>query len=144
MVKIIHIMGKEKSGKTSSIRLFLENHCGLLLPKKPMDVQEIVTIEKDGKFYKGGVATGGDTDKIIIDNFIFFTNKEANGSLDFIVCPSRTRGKSFNELKNQVSLLIPAAKIDITVRTKQVDKDNITLKDKDNKRVSDEIWNHIP
>ena len=136
MVKIIHVMGVGSSGKTSSIKLFLEHYCGLSLGAG--DVREMVIIVKNRKFYTVGVASGGDNPAIIKANFNFVKPYKP----DIIICPSRkVDHPSHTALLGYVTLL--SADYD-KVDTTQIDKRNTTLKYEDNKRVSDEIWANIP
>lgn len=88
MTKIIVVQGVNNSGKTSSIRLFLENNG--VFHNHEGDITLVLPIRKNGKTYRLGVTSTGDIERDIEKNFKFFSNHK----LDFIICAARSHGKT--------------------------------------------------
>lgn len=100
MSKIIWIRGASSSGKTGSIRKFLENR-GVFFPANPLDVSVVLPIQKNGETYVLGIASAGDTAKHVEDNFKFFKPHKC----DVIVCASKSKGVSMDKMKKQINRL---------------------------------------
>tara|TARA_R110002124_G_scaffold45865_2_gene138227 strand:- start:206 stop:601 length:396 start_codon:yes stop_codon:yes gene_type:complete len=95
MVKIVHVAGPGNSGKTTSIKKYLEYH-GIVI-NHGGDVLLALPIKRGSKSLVLGVASGGDTANIVRRNFKFFMSTQC----DVIVCASKSRGGSFNEVGQQ-------------------------------------------
>lgn len=100
MPQIIWIRGTSNSGKTSSIRKFLENR-GIFFPENPKDISVVLPIQKNGKTYKIGVASAGDTAQLVMRNFTFLNPHNC----DFIVCASKASGRTVVGVQNQATQL---------------------------------------
>jgi hypothetical protein len=89
MPRIICVEGVSNSGKSSSIRKFLELR-GIRFPASPRDIRVIFTAEIEGRKLTIGVASAGDTAAAIKKNFEFF----AKHPCDVIACASKSQGQS--------------------------------------------------
>jgi hypothetical protein len=99
-ILIICVAGAGQTGKSSAIRAFLDKKGRL--QKRRGDVTLILPILNKGKRYSIGVASRGDSRLHVRDNFIFLA---PHGSLRAIVCASRSKGKSFAEVKKYAGIL---------------------------------------
>ncbi|MES2984318.1 MAG: hypothetical protein V4735_03925 [Pseudomonadota bacterium] len=97
MHKIILVTGPSNSGKTSSIRRFLENRG--IFHKQDGDLAIVLPLQKNGKTYVVGIASGGDTLAIVQSNFVFFQPHNC----DVIICASKSRGKTLACITNHAT-----------------------------------------
>ncbi|HTQ13478.1 MAG TPA: hypothetical protein VMH86_06340 [Rhizomicrobium sp.] len=95
MPKVILVSGISNSGKTKSIRRFLENR-GIHHIKRKGDVTVVVPIQKNGKSYAIGVASGGDNLGVVRRNLTFIDRYH----WDVVVCASRSRGQTPQYVRN--------------------------------------------
>jgi hypothetical protein len=131
MKKIILVSGAGNSGKTTSIRMFLDENG--IFRKRIGDTTAIVPIIVRKKPYVMGVATGGDSLPIVEKNFKFFTPR----SCDFVVCASKSEGATIEFIKQY------AASNKIQLVTIKTMRDKVKAA-KDNARVVKEIKQNIP
>lgn len=94
MARIILIAGAANTGKTKSIRLFLENQ-GIVHMKRVGDLVLVVPNYKVGKNRVIGVASGGDS-LGVVRNSLAFLDKHP---WDIIVCASRSQGQTYGEVQ---------------------------------------------
>jgi hypothetical protein len=87
MRKVILVSGVSNSGKTKSIRRFLENR-GIFHMKRRGDITVVMPIRKMGKGFVIGVASGGDNLGVVRRNLTFIDRHK----WDVVVCASRSRG----------------------------------------------------
>jgi hypothetical protein len=133
MTKIIHVRGSSNSGKSTSIRLFLEK-MGIYLPTDPKDFKIVFPHNNNGEEIKIGVASGGDNEKIVKENFKFFAGHDC----DIIVCASKSRGESYDAVKKYEK------KLNADYTPLETTKENEVLKQsKNNKKVAKEIKEHV-
>jgi hypothetical protein len=88
MPGIILVCGVSNSGKTRSIRQFLERR--KIFHMKRGDITAVLPIQKNGKELDLGVASGGDTLNIVKKNLAFIDRHD----WDIIVCASKSRGQT--------------------------------------------------
>jgi len=131
---IIHVVGASNSGKSSSIRLFLEDR-GLVFPASPKDVTLVAPISKNGKTSIAGIGSAGDNQDVVDKNFNFFIGNNC----DVIICASKSRGESYDRVLYYVHNLNAQH---IILRTQC--QNNVSAQRADNRRVADEIWQNIP
>lgn len=112
MTKFIIVQGKTNTGKSTSIRLFLNNQ-GVHLPAAPKDFLIVLPLTRAGKTYILGVASAGDTLEIIKHNMNFF----GLYGCDFIVCATKSSGATVKWLSAYVSGLGATSKIITTAKT---------------------------
>lgn len=126
--KIILVCGVGNSGKTSSIKRFvLKNNFEYI---KDNDFIVSLKIKRSAI----GIASGGDNVDIIQRIFKFF----GEGHLDFIVCASKNKGKTFDFIKAKSEAMDTEL-----VQVHTMKKESKKLQELDHKRVADEIWAHI-
>jgi GTPase SAR1 family protein len=109
MPRIIVITGPGSSGKTTSIRQFLEVR-KIRYTKKKGDVTIVVRVQKRNTTLAVGVASGGDTPAIFANNFNFLLPR----TCDVIVCASKSKGSTINFIRNTFGnnlILIPISKL---------------------------------
>jgi hypothetical protein len=95
MTKIICVSGPSNSGKTNSIRLFLEKR-GIFHQKRTGDLTAVIPIMKDKKTYVLGISSGGDSLDIVKANLLFLKRH----SCEVFVCASRSRGTTIRYITN--------------------------------------------
>lgn len=96
--KIILVSGISNSGKTTSIRQYL-NMENVFHLKNAGDITIVFTLQRRNLVL--GVASGGDTLGIVRDNFNFFSQH----ACDVIVCASKSRGRTVAEVQRQAQRL---------------------------------------
>jgi hypothetical protein len=82
--KIVVLVGRQDSGKTTSIKNFLKSRN--LTCKKRGDVKVVIPILRNGRVQAVGVASGGDRIDVIDKNFDFLIPRNC----DTIVCAVRS------------------------------------------------------
>ncbi len=87
MAKIILVAGTANTGKTKSIRLFLEN-LGIFHEKRNGDLVLVVPPLAAGKKRILGIATGGDNLNVVSKSLTFIDQHK----WDVIVCASKSQG----------------------------------------------------
>jgi hypothetical protein len=87
MAKIILVAGTANTGKTKSIRLFLEN-LGIFHEKRNGDLVLVVPPFAAGKKRILGIATGGDNLNVVSKSLTFIDRH----NWDVIVCASKSQG----------------------------------------------------
>ena len=87
MAKIILVAGTANTGKTKSIRLFLEN-LGIFHEKRNGDLVLVVPPLAAGKKRILGIATGGDNLNVVSKSLNFIDQHK----WDVIVCASKSQG----------------------------------------------------
>ena len=90
MAKIILVAGTANTGKTKSIRLFLES-LGVFHEKQIGDLVLVVPPLAAGKKRTLGVATGGDNLTVVSKSLTFIEQYK----WDVIVCASKSQGVTF-------------------------------------------------
>ncbi len=95
MRKIVLVAGTANTGKTSSIRLFLEN-LGVFHEKQRGDLVLIVPPLAAGRKRVLGIATGGDTLTVVHNSLTFIDHHK----WDVIVCASKSKGVTFGYIQN--------------------------------------------
>ena len=90
MAKIILVAGTANTGKTKSIRLFLEN-LGIFHEKRNGDLVLVVPPLGAGKKRILGTATGGDNLNVVSKSLTFIDQHK----WDVIVCASKSQGVTF-------------------------------------------------
>jgi GTPase SAR1 family protein len=91
---VIVVIGPSNSGKSASIKKFLESRSNLRTGSG--DVLVVIPIKKKSKKLAVGVASGGDTKAVLIENFDFLIPRNC----DFLICASKTSGASKNYIDN--------------------------------------------
>ena len=137
MAKIILVSGAGNSGKTKSIRLFLENN-KIFFPNTPHDILLVLPIQKCGQTWNVGVASGGDTLAIVKRNFNFFSQHQC----DIIVCASKSRGSTIKYIQNKGTQL--GNRMAPLISTNKIHPFNQAQAGSDNVRVVSEIDRNIP
>jgi len=94
MAKIILIAGAANTGKTKSIRQFLEDQ-GIIHMKRIGDLVLMIPHYKAGKRRNIGVASGGDSLSVVRNSLTFLDLHP----WDVIVCASRSQGQTFGEVQ---------------------------------------------
>jgi hypothetical protein len=87
MAKIILVAGTANTGKTKSIRLFLEN-LGVFHEKRNGDLVLVIPPLALGKKRILGIATGGDNLNVVSKSLTFIDQH----NWDVIVCASKSQG----------------------------------------------------
>jgi hypothetical protein len=95
MPTVILVSGVSNSGKTKSIRKFLENR-GIFHLRRIGDITAIFPIQRSGKARVLAVASGGDDPYVVNRNLAFF----AQHKWDVVVCASRSRGRTVQLVAN--------------------------------------------
>ena len=86
MRKVILVSGTFNTGKTSSIRRFLENR-GIFHDKRG-DITAVIPIKKGKRTVALGVGSGGDNLQVVTRNTLFFDEH----GWDVVVCASKSDG----------------------------------------------------
>jgi hypothetical protein len=94
VAKIILVAGTGNTGKTKSIRLFLEN-LGIHHKKRIGDVVLLVPPLAAGKKRTLGIATGGDNRAVVSSSLTFIDQHH----WDVIVCASKSQGATFGYVR---------------------------------------------
>jgi len=113
MAKIILVAGTANTGKTKSIRLFLEN-LGIFHEKRNGDLVLVVPPLATGKKRILGIATGGDNLKVVSKSLTFI----GQHNWDVIVCASKSQGVTFGYVQRFAATHKAKLVIIITKRVK--------------------------
>lgn len=103
MRKIYALKGRHDSGKTTTLKLLNKN----LKSKYPMrttiyeDGNVDITVVMDINGQKIGIASGGDTQDIVLHNLKRLTSDKYK--CDIIFCATRSRGKTIDAVKSYSS-----------------------------------------
>ena len=134
MATIILVMGVGNSGKTSSIRLFLENN-GVFFKKEKGDIALTLRIQKNTRSILLGITSGGDTEEIVKENFDFLKNKKC----DYIICASKSNGKTVKYIDGMLHESYGIIKIS----TNKASKEDKAQHEIENSKIAKAIDSHI-
>lgn len=96
MTKVIIVQGVSNSGKSSSIRKFVE---GLGIYMVPGDFKLALPYIKGGKTFRVGVMSAGDNVSVINAGFTFLIPLRC----DFIVCATKSSGSTVAHVQSIIS-----------------------------------------
>ncbi len=92
--RVILVCGPANSGKTESIRLFLES-LGLTFPRRPHDIIILMQVQKDGGSRNLGIASAGEEPEIIRRNLQFLNDYK----WDVVVCAAKSQGNTTDQVR---------------------------------------------
>ncbi|MBY3183348.1 hypothetical protein HFO24_16980 [Rhizobium laguerreae] len=96
MTKVIVVQGISSSGKTSSIRKFVED-LGVFLPQG--DIRLALPYQKGGRTFCVGVSSAGDNVQALNAAFNFLLQLKC----DFVVCASKSSGITVSHLQGIIT-----------------------------------------
>ncbi|MDA8093460.1 MAG: hypothetical protein M0T84_06015 [Betaproteobacteria bacterium] len=92
--RVILVCGPAGSGKTETVRLFLES-LGLTFPKRPRDITVLMRVQKDDNSRNLGIASAGEEPEIVRKNLRFMNDY----NWDVVVCAAKSQGVTTNEVR---------------------------------------------
>ena len=111
--RVILVCGPANTGKTESIRRFLES-LGIVFPKRPSDITIVMQIQKDGILRNLGVTSAGEEPEVIKRNLQFLNGHP----WDVIICAAKSQGNTTDHVREFADsgraelILVPTSRVD--------------------------------